>query len=131
MKIVRELGTGLPFREIKEIYDKGNKIAISFREDTLLAYINTCVDSYGNGLLDYHESKIEYRGGFCSVGDGFGCGAGWFVVVDNVTRDKCGCLAELHPFVGEYADFYNTTTLYDGAKGRLYIADRVVEIIEQ
>ena len=135
MEIVRELDKFLDFEKVKEIYEKGNKIAVSFNEKVELPFevgVKTC-EGLGTKFINL-LTKEELPFTECVPGivvSEFGISfvaGGDLVVVDSVCDDKCGHLAFVNPFKGCVDPDYQLCYYLYGDDETPKIADRVVEV---
>lgn len=129
MKIVKELKKNISIKEVKEVYEKGNKVGFIHGSDLTVFYINV--------LSDYNEEYVSKNGvdleniseedfemaDFVYLDKGkIKTKKDTLIVFENVECAEC---AYIKPFVGKYKDLVIAFPLYadDGN-----IADRVYEI---
>ena len=128
MRIVEDLGSCVKWEDVKSIYSKGNKIAISFNEDTTLCLAETCTNGEVDADIDLQKATFVDGVGIIQELGSIGCLAnGTPLVLEKVFEDTCGILAEFKPFTGIYADYTGSVFLYDD-KVEDKIADRVFEV---
>lgn len=122
MKIIRELVSNVNVSTLKQIYRKGNKIAISFNETTALSDLYTTIlDAKG----EYSDcANVTYKKGFTTKDKFISAVKGEFVVLEDIYTKEC--FATIKPFNGKFKDAEATFTLRDQYTGN--IADRVVEV---
>lgn len=92
MKIVRELENNVDYSIIKEIYEKGNKVALSYKENTSLGFENTIY--YDKEGFRFEVLKDEF---IIEKGEVF-AKENNLIVIDKVVSDKCGDLGIISPY---------------------------------
>lgn len=92
MKIIRELENNVDFSIVKSIYEQGNKIAILYKNDTLLGYEDTVFYDEGDIRSGSLKEAFVIKSGELLVKEGR------VIVIDKVVSDKCGDLGFIHPY---------------------------------
>ncbi len=125
---MKELNRALSPYRIQKIYDKGNKIAICFNEDT---YIDTLKLIYMDSGVEYDENTIECREEFFIRDEELYIKANRVVVVEDVKLDCDEILESLfivHPFIGKNSEYCSEFYTYRHFLEDLNIADMVYEV---
>jgi hypothetical protein len=129
MKIVKELKKDISIKEIKEIYERGNKVGFTHGIDLTIFYINVLSDyneeyvsRHNISLANISEEDFEMAD-FVYLDKGkIKTKKDTLIVLEKVECAEC---AYIKPFVGKYKDLVIAFHLYD-YKGN--IADRVYEV---
>lgn len=91
MLFIKELKKDEDLSVIESVYDKGNKIALSFNKDTLVGYENTvCYDD------EYKSNKLKDE--YIVKNGAIYIKACKIVVIDKIQRDTSGVLAYIYPY---------------------------------
>lgn len=130
MKIVRELSKKADLEEIKQIYEKGHKLAVRYKKGTILAFADCIVDSEGeNSLLDVEDAKVKDC--FVLENNTLYAKDGELVVIDSVVQDKVGVIAECEVAEKDGRKFFGSYSLLDYSVNKeMVIASKNVYEVE-
>lgn len=112
MRQIKELENNLCFEEIKEIYNRGNRLLVSFFKETLLGHIDTVGDISLKSLKDpfiLKEGKI-----FAKEGRSF--------IIETVFLYKTSTVVVILPFEDRELPLYKRYT------DRSVLADSISEV---
>lgn len=129
MKVIREISKSVTKRELDEIYERGNKIAVKYAEDTLLAFADCIVDDKGDMCLD-DIGDVEVKSYFVLKEHELYAKGGEPVVIDSILYDKTGCLAECEVTSKEGRVFVASYCLLDENIEEMTIAGESVYEVE-
>lgn len=123
LKVVKELNIFTDYKEIKKIYNKGNKLAVLFNVKTLIGFLGAIVEeedeevkeSYCNDVIDSLLMTGDLYGIFIKPNK--------YVVIDSIVENSWGANAVIKPFKSSDKTMQFTLYSEDG-----YIAHKVVEI---
>lgn len=120
MQVVRCLEKGLSFdqilKEVRGIFKKGNKVSITFKDTTIIDFIDCVVTEEGCGLQEDLRSieSSNVREGFL-VQDYEILGiAGVRLVFDNIVEDIASCILEAKPFLKKGCEEGVVTMCFEG-----------------
>lgn len=118
MQIIGELSNTADLKRLYSIYRSGNKVALSFDEDTRLGDVCSILLSEGYEPEDFREDCLKE--GFKLIGESLYICRDFLAIVDSISVDEN--LGALKPFAGmledvEYLFIWNGT-----------VFNRVVEV---
>lgn len=129
LKMVKELSNTVLATEIKEIYDKGHKVVVSFDKDKYvdpLFEVLSPDSPYGDGLVD--EENVKCKKEFFVKNEDLYIKSGCDVVIDSIQvddEDLIGSTFCVHPFKGRNAECHIKFPIHSET---LKVADRVFEV---
>lgn len=129
MKIIRGLSKKTDLKEIKQIYEKGHKLAVSYAKGTILTFADCIVDSESEDSLLIVED-VKVKDCFVLENGILYAKEGELVVIDSVVQDKVGIIAECEVAEKAGRKFFGSYLLLEDGVEEMIIAGKNVYEVE-